>query len=77
VLNVVARVDGVHGIGNYSRHVSNGATKVRLYRRVDLEADFGPLGGIESLCCAVFALWAAADVEKRLHGVLSKFTECT
>ena len=68
MLNVVRGEDGIHRTRRNSRHIGHRADHIRLNGRIDVQTDFGPLWGIETLGGFVFALGAAADVEERFHG---------
>jgi hypothetical protein len=40
---------------------------VRRDRRIDVQANLCPRGGVEATSGLILALWAAADVEKGFH----------
>ena len=67
-IEVVAGEDGIHRRICHRRHVGHGADDIRGDTRVDVQAQFVPLGGVEAARGLVFVLGAAADVEEGGHG---------
>jgi len=67
MFNVVGREDCIH-LGSRDRgHIGHGPNQIRLYRLVDVKAKLVPVRKASG--CAIFALGAAAYVEKGFHGV--------
>ncbi len=63
----MAGKDGIDGFGCHGGHIGHGADDVGGHAGINVQAEFSPVGGVEAARGSVFALGAAADVEKCFH----------
>jgi hypothetical protein len=66
MFDVVRRVDGIDASGGDRPHIRESPLDVWRDRRIDIEANLAPFGGIETFQTR-FILWTAPYVQESLH----------